>query len=193
MRRIHAARPRIPLRDWLAIAVAAMLGLGVLWLATQVGTLRTESDALSIALAQQREQAVATGQTPVAPPPEEIKRDPRIVKGPPGEPGRPGADGLPGRPGRDGEDGMDGSPGPPGPSGPPGPATAVTGPRGPQGEPGPSGPAGPPGKDGADGRDGEPPASWTWTDVLGHVYVCRRDTGSLDSNPTYTCARENQQ
>ena len=188
------ARPRLHLRDWLSIVAVAALGVGFLWLSTQLGILRQESDALAVALTQQREQAQSNGQTPVAPPPEEIRKDPRIVRGAQGEPGEPGPAGFPGA------DGLNGMPGKPGPAGSPGPAGAdgVPGPAGPagpagadgkdgaDGAPGPEGPAGPAG---ADGEDGEPPAGWTWTDPAGIKHTCTRETGSLDSAPTYTCTR----
>jgi hypothetical protein len=62
-------------------------------------------------------------------------------------------------------------------------STADAGPL-PAGPPGPAGPAGPP------GADGKPPAGWTWTDVVGRTYECRRDPSSPDSAPTYTCAAQ---
>lgn len=194
-------RPRLPLRDWLTIAVAAAIAVGLLWLATQVGHLRRESDALSIALTQQRAQAAEVGLDPVAPPADEIRRDPTVVKGPRGEPGTPGEPGQPGPAGAPGAPGSPGATGVPGPTGPPGPA-GPAGPPGPggadgaPGEPGPPGPAGPRGESGptgppgVDGRDGEPPESWTWTDPAGIRHTCTRDSGSLDSAPTYTCTRE---
>lgn len=177
--------PRLNLRDWLIIAVAAAAVVGFLYLAGQVGKQRQQLDAFSVALTQQREQAQESGQTPVAPAPEDIRRDPKIVQGRPGDPGDPGRPGDPG------------DPGDPGPSGPPGsPGEPGTG--GTDGEPGPPGAAGSPGKDGADGkdgaagkdgRDGAAPASWTWTDQLGVTHVCKRDADSPDSAPTYTCSR----
>lgn len=184
-------RPRLHFRDWLSIVATAALAVGLLYLATQIGLLRQESDALSIALTQQRGQAEASGQTPVAPPPEEIRRDPTIVKGPPGEQGAPGRSGEPGPAGSPGAPGKPGAPGTPGPTGPAG-AAGVPGKDGAAGEDGAPGPAGSPGATGpagADGKDGEPPASWTWTDHLGTKRTCTRDSGSLDSAPTYTCTR----
>lgn len=195
MHRVRRLSPRLHLRDWLFIACAALLGLGFLWLSARVGVSEKQNDALSVALTQQREQAQQAGQTPIAPAPEEIRRDPKIVQGKPGEPGPPGP---PGAPGRDGAPGV-------GATGPPGkPGASITGAPGPAGKDGasvtgPSGPPGPAGKDGRDGKDGadgapgpagSPPASWTWTDLLGVVYVCKRDAESGDTAPTYSCERQ---
>lgn len=196
MRQVRVTR--LGVRDWLSVAAVTLVAVGLWWMANQVGSQRDQLDALSVALTQQRSQAEATGQTPVAPAPEDIRRDPTIVKGQPGEPGVPGPTGRPGT------RGPGGSPGPSGPPGAPGsPGTAgepglrgASGPPGPQGSPGPAGAdgaAGPPGKDGepgAPGKDGEPPASWDWTDPLGVRYVCTRDEGSPTDKPTYSCERE---
>lgn len=209
---IHRAarlRPHLHLRDWISIAVAAMLALGFLWLSTRVGVSERQADALSVALTQQRSQAEQSGQTPVAPAPEEIRRDPKIVQGKPGEPGPPGPSGTDGQPGEPGNPGPSGPPGTPGPNGKPGTdGASIVGPSGPSGPPGPPGPGGaaglpgpdgkagepgPPGRDGEDGTDGEdgrPPSSWTWDDLLGVTYVCTRNEGSPDSAPTYTCERQ---
>jgi hypothetical protein len=196
---MHRLNPRLHLRDWLSILVVAMLALGFLWLSMRVGISERQADALSVALTQQRDQATESGLTPVAPAPEEIRRDPTIVQGKPGDQGPPGP---PGPSGRDGHPGPSGPPGTPGPNGKPGQeGAAIVGPSGPAGAPGSPGPAGAPGapgKDGANGKDGqdgkngedgEPPASWTWVDLLGVTYTCTRNDGSPDSAPTYTCVR----
>lgn len=106
--------------------------------------------------------------------------DPKQLKGDQGDAGPQGPAGPSGPAGRDGTNGFDGTAGPSGPPGPEGADGAVgpTGPAGSQGEPGPAGSA---------GADGKPPASFTWTDLLGRTYVCSRDSGSPDSAPTYTC------
>lgn len=179
-------RRSLRVRDWLfVLAVVAMVG-GTIMAAYQVGHIRAERDALSIALTQQREQAEQSGQLPVAPPPEEIRRDPTIVRGPTGPAGPPGPPGPEGPPGSPGPPGAGGARGPGGPGGVPGPS----GPAGKDGADGEPGPAGPPGADGRDGADGKPPASWTYTDTLGRPVTCHRDTDSPDTAPTYTCDRE---
>lgn len=97
---------------------------------------------------------------------------------------------LRGDPGEAGPQGPIGPSGPTGPRGPSGESIAGTaGPQGPQGPPGESvtGPQGEPGAAGSPGADGKPPASFTWSDLLGRTYVCSRDNGSPDSAPTYTC------
>ena len=73
-----------------------------------------------------------------------------------------GPAGASGTPGRDGQDGADGEPGP-------------------QGETGPQGPPGDP------GADGQPPRGWVTTRADGSEEACTRDTGSPDSDPTYSC------
>ena len=186
---------KLTLRDWSIILAGALLAAGIAWTSYRVGMLRSEAEALSVALTQQREQATNAGQTPVAPPAEDIRRDPTIVEGPPGQsgPGGPpgpegdrGPSGLPGPTGPPGVDGADGDGGPPG----------TVGTDGAAGEPGPAGPAGQDGADGdrgpagEDGADGEPPASFTFPDALGRTVTCRRDGDSPDSAPTYTCDRE---
>lgn len=197
---VRIRRVRLRVRDWLFIGGLAVAAVTVVLSAYAVGHIRAERDALSVALTAQRGQAEAAGQTPVAPPPEAIQRDPTIVKGPagdqgpagdPGAPGRtgsPGPPGPPGEPGSDGEPGPGGPPGGIGPSGPPGPV-GPAGPPGADGEDGAPGAPGADGEDGRDGEDGEPPAAFTYRDLLGPV-TCRRDADSPDSAPTYTCERE---
>ena len=197
MHRMRSARPRLHLRDWLTIFAAALIGVSILWLSARVGTSERQTEALSVALTQQREQAQGAGLEPVSPPAEEIRKDPTIVHGPRGEPGErgwPGPPGPTGPPGLTGRPGPTGPPGPEGedgasnvgPSGPPGPAGA-DGQDGTDGAPGPAGPPGPA------GVDGEPPASWTWSDLVGTTYTCRRVPDSPDTAPTYTCEREGRE
>lgn len=102
---------------------------------------------------------------------------PRGARGPAGAAGSPGGDGSTGA---SGSDGTAGSPGPAGPTGPPGP-------QGPRGEPGAAGQDGQPGQNGQPGQpgaDGEPPASFSFTDVLGVVYTCT----DPDGDRSYTCS-----
>lgn len=185
---VKIRRVRLQVRDWLFVgALVAVVATATLASYT-VGHIRAERDALSVALTQQRDQAEASGQTPVAPAAKEIQRDPTIVKGPPGEQGQPG------HPGPTGPAGPGGSTGPGGPPGANGPA----GNPGPTGPPGPAGPAGQNGKDGQDGTDGATgpagpqgpaPVSWTFADTLGRPVTCTRVPESPDSAPTYTCER----
>ena len=202
-------------RDWAVIAVALVVAAGLGWLfyANQVRAQQVR--ALSAALAAQRAQAVQAGQSPVAPPPQQILATPTPIAGPSGPAGPAG---LNGRgiasarcvsamwqvvytdgsvdssagtcTGPAGPPGVSGSPGPagtPGATGAPGQAGAP-GAAGQQGDPGPAGPTGSPGPAGSPGAAGKPPASWTWTSTLGVRYRCDRDPGSPDDAPTYTCS-----
>jgi len=155
---------RISWRDGATLAVAVLLAVLLGWVTYNIGLLRSQNSALASALAQQRQQAQDSGQEPVAPPPDEILRDPTVVEGPSGpegpqgpagEDGRdglPGATGPPGDRGATGAAGADGADGEPGPAGATGPDGATgpqgaTGPEGPEGPEGPQGVAGPAGPD----------------------------------------------
>lgn len=123
-----------------------------------------------------REQIKASGETPVAPDPEQAVDDlpdrtevPVPIPGPAGIPGLPGQDGDPGAPGQDGADGPQGAPGEPGSQGPSGPA-------GPQGVPGTDGVDGADGADGADGQNCPTGYSLQVPDWDPDSLVCRRGT-----------------
>jgi len=108
---------------------------------TDLGEQRVkQNEALVRALTAEQQSAVSNGETPVAPPPSEIVKNPSVVtiKGEKGDPGIPGSDG---KNGKDGKDAPTPSP--------------VPGPSGPSGA---SGASGAPGKDGANGADGAPGA-----------------------------------
>lgn len=135
----------------------------------------------------------AAEQAPVPGPPGDI--GPVGPPGPPGPTGPTGPTGPQGAPGLVGDTGPAGVPGLPGPVGDQGPAGPAgepgtpgeSGPAGPAGPQGEQGAQGPPGEPGAPGQNGAPPASWTYTDLLGE-HTCSRDADSPDSAPTYTCA-----
>lgn len=143
-------------RDWAAFALAVLIAGALAWTTYHIGLLQRQNEALASALEQQRQQAEDSGQEPVAPPPDEILRDPQLVVGPQGPRGPSGY------PGADGRDGQPGSPGSPGPTGPPGAqgvagmggAPGQAGPPGPAGSAGPPGPAGPQGEQGPQGDAG---------------------------------------
>lgn len=174
----HRRRRLSRWRDWVAILAAVLVAATIAWATYEVGLLRAQNEALANALEQQRQQAQAAGQEPVAPAPEDIIRDPKVVTGPegpqgpagprgvdgtdgtagsPGPTGPPGPSGAAGPPGAPGADGADGAPGPHGPAGPSGPAgpAGPAGPPGPQGEQGPQGEAGPAGGQCPDGTHAE--------------------------------------
>jgi len=186
-------------QDWAMIA-AAVLGacmLGYLMYANRVRA--AQIDALSSALAAQRQQAQRAGQTPVAPPPGQILATPTPLKGERGDTG-PAGRGLASLVCLSGSwrvqytDGTvdpnagpcTGPPGPIGAAGAPGTA-GQDGQPGTTGAPGPTGPPGPAGSPGPSGAPGQPLASWTWTSALGIRYTCSRDPGSPDVAPSYTC------
>jgi hypothetical protein len=136
---------------WLAVALvgAVVLAFG----AYELGQMRAQRDALAVALDLQRQQAVESGQTPVAPAAEEVRRDPQVMEGeqgPPGPPGPAGPAGPRGLVGPTGPAGPEGNPGAPGEAGPAGQG----GPAGSTGEQGPAGSQGLPGADGQAGQDG---------------------------------------
>lgn len=71
-----------------AVTVAVLIG----WIAHEARVTRAQVGALAVALDHQRQQARDSGQEPVAPPPEDIIRDPQVVTGPEGPQGPPGRD-----------------------------------------------------------------------------------------------------
>lgn len=138
-------------------------------------------DALSQALVSEQDALKGKGETPVAPPPEEIVANPQVVEGLPGSNGNDGKNGVDGQ---DGADGKDGSPGSPGPSGPPGQegtpgvnGDTVTGP------PGPTGERGEKGDTGERGAQGPPPSGWVFT-YNGVEYTCMPVSGG---STQYAC------
>lgn len=135
--------------------------------------------ALQVALANQQQEARQGGTRVVTPDPQEIAKDPQLVKGEKGDKGDQGAPGFRGIPGPSGPPGRDGSDGKTivGPPGPPGA----------DGSPGAPGPGGASGRDGADGAPGRPPAGWT-IEQDGRTYRCTPDSDPTPgSSPTYTC------
>lgn len=141
--------------------------------------------ALQVALANQQQEARRGGTRVVTPDPQDITKDPQLVKGekgdkgdqgiqgPPGFRGIPGPSGPPGRNGADGET-IAGPPGPPGADG----------------TPGAPGANGKDGRDGANGAPGRPPAGWT-IEQDGRTYRCTPDSDPTPgSSPTYTCRLE---
>jgi hypothetical protein len=166
----------INLRDVIAAAVALVGAVVVGWILHTTDVHSTQIGALSTALDRQRAQAEHSGQTPVAPPPDQILASPGIVNGAKGDTGPAGrglaaiwctstgrwqvsytdgvfnADAGPctGPPGIPGVTGSPGAAGQPGPAGSPG----ATGPTGSAGQPGQAGPAGPPGPTGDPGPSG---------------------------------------
>jgi len=133
-------------RDIVALAAAIAIAVMLSWTTYHIGQLRRQNEALAIALDAQRKQAEDSGQVPVAPDPDQIRKDPEVVRGPMGPPGPSGAPGPSGPPGIDGIDGRIGPSGPPGPSGSPGSP----------GRDGTDGQDGTDGTDGTDGKDGAP-------------------------------------
>lgn len=67
---------------WLAVAILGAVLLG--WGTYELGHMRAQNEALATALERQREQAMQSGQTPVAPSADEVRRDPEMIEGPPG-------------------------------------------------------------------------------------------------------------
>ena len=164
----------------IALATAAIVLGGAIWLVSTINTLQSEArarqeriDELTDQYVELYAQAEAEGVTPRTVQPDEVRDDeprrgergatgergPRGFDGPPGPPGRDGRDGANGQDGSDsapglmglaGQAGAPGAPGAPGLPGDRGPA----GPAGATGDPGPAGPAGPAGQDGAPGPAG---------------------------------------
>lgn len=181
---------------WPVMGIAiVILGILTFW---QIADLRANDEkttqaveALSVALAAEQDAKKADGEQPVAPPPEDIVKDPGIVQGKPGEPGQPGAEG---QQGPKGDKGDKGDPGKPGPTPPPGEdgedgQPGVPGEPGKNGTDGKDGQNGTDGKDGVDGQNGEPPSSWTWQ-WGGVEYTCSRTSDFDPSNPKYECTGE---
>jgi len=197
----HVRRAR---RNWLIIAIAAVVAVLGIWASVQINALGSqlrEAEENQQVLVEQVERL--GGEPLVSPsvgPPGE--RGERGETGPPGQTivgprGSAGPSGPPGKPGRDGKDGAPGSPGPPGPPGAVGspgprgePGATVTGPPGPKGEPGEDGKdgvdgsPGPQGERGPRGEPGPPPSGWTYTDHLGVTHTC---TPVEPGSATYTC------
>lgn len=147
-------------------------------------------DALSRALTSEQDTLKDNGETPNAPPADQIIDDPSVVRGLPGEDGRDGRNGSPGPsgpPGPTGPTGPSGSPGSPGPSGSPGPTgeegapgtsgDTITGPQGPQGDRGEKG------ETGERGATGPAPSRWTFT-YGGIEYTC---TPVSEGSNEYAC------
>lgn len=196
-------------RMWISLAllvlgVAAMLTVYLLDRASSARHDDEQDQALaavskqaadySAAAQKLADQVRALGAQPVVQPPQPGER------GAPGAPGIPGPPGPPGPAGRDGRDGTTppclgdstqcrGATGPPGTDGQPG-TPGAAGPAGPAGPPGPAGAPGADGQPGQPGANGQPPAGWTWTDVLGREQHCTRDPGSPDTAPTYHCSAQ---
>ena len=150
-------RYRLTWRDGAAVVAAVVLAIVLAWSVAAIGSLRDQNAALAAALELQRRQVQELGQTPQAPPPEDITGEQPPLAGPPGPPGEDGRDGFDGLPGAPGPAG---SPGPVGPEGSEGsPGTA--GQAGAPGEPGPAGPPGPQGPPGEPGAAGPAcPEGW---------------------------------
>lgn len=164
----------------LFVGFGAVLLLGLLWagwgvwsLSERGDTLAGQQQAAAAAAQQLATQVRQLGATPVVQPP-------GPVAGPAGAQGAAGQNGINGVPGPPGSPGLPGPSGGPGPSGSPG-AAGVAGQDGATGAAGPAGPQGQP------GAPGSPPAGWSWQDPSGTTFQCRRDVGSPDSAPTYTC------
>jgi hypothetical protein len=200
----HAARHRPAGRIVVALLLLGMgvVIWGVLYLGNRADTAEGQRDHASATAQDLAEQVTGVcAQDPAAAAAADLQctRAERVAeKGPQGDPGPPGETGPAGP---RGPAGASGPPGPIGPIGLPGVdgTTGQGGTAGPQGEAGPAGPAGPAGAtgptgpagpQGEPGTDGSPPATWTWTDVLGRSYTCRRDGGSPDTSPTYTCTAD---
>lgn len=181
-RRQYFNNLREKVKFWPVLGIAVLVLSFLTW--WQIGQLR-ESDqlqaekisALSMALEAEQSAQRAKGETPVAPPPDEIVDDPTIIRGEPGVDGEDGRDGSDGAPGVKGDKGEPGKVGPTGPSGLPG-ADGQDGQDGQDGEPGESGQDGAdgsPGQDGVDGQNGEPPYGWSSYDRQGRlIYECSR-------------------
>ena len=151
MTRLRPARWTAALIGFAVVIGAAM---AMIWLRVdqQADTLAAAvNDRATLAqdVRDLRAQLSASGQEPVAPPPEqsvgETAAGPAGERGPMGPPGPPGRDAV----GRDGPSGAVGPPGPAGERGPPGAGgmDGATGSQGPQGQPG---------RDGVDGQPGAP-------------------------------------
>lgn len=195
----HVRRVR---RNWLIIAIAAVVALMGLWASVQINALGAqlrESEENQQVLS---DQVKHLGGVPLVSP----SAGPRGERGEPGPPGQTivgprgsaGPSGPPGRPGRDGKDGATGPSGPPGVAGSPGPrgepGATVTGPPGPKGADGKDGVDGKDGKDstvpgptGPSGSTGPPPSGWTYTDHLGFKYRCTPDE---PGSTHFTCKPE---
>lgn len=196
----------------LLIVVALSLGIG--WLTASIGRQDWHDQANTwqqqyLDLYDEFTQRV--GETPSAPPPDQIADKgpqgdpgdpgPAGPQGPQGDTGSPGAPGVPGQPGAEGPTGAPGAPGAPGATGQTGatgPAgkDGQVGPAGPPGETGPAGPAGATGAVGATGPQGpQGPAGPACPDgtTLSYVWLSIADTqfGPFSRQPAAIC-RVNQ-
>jgi hypothetical protein len=193
--KMRPARPVVQLADRAFVRVVGVIFVLVA-MATwyQVKQWQDESvtrgrqiDALAQALVSEQRNVTNNGDTPVAPPPSQIVKNPDVIIG------KDGLNGANGINGRDGKDGVDGAPGSPGPSGSPG-SPGPTGPPGEEGSPGgdgatvvgPSGAQGERGEKGDTGdrgAQGPAPSGWTFT-YGGVAYTCKPVTEGSDS---YSC------
>ena len=128
-------------------------------------------EALSQALMSEQANVKKNGDTPVAPEPSAIVKNPDVVtiKGEKGDKGDPGASGVPGKNGTNGTNGSSAV------LPPLDELKGAKGDKGDQGEPGVAGQDGKDGADGADGtngKDGSPPSDITIT-IDGTTYVCK--------------------
>lgn len=207
-------RPQWKRKDFIAIGVAIVIGAAFAYLFYANAIRVRQVKALSSALDAQRNQAVRSGQTPVAPPPKQILATPTPIIGPSGPAGPAGPAGTPGRglatitcnssgvweveytdgtkipndgpcTGPPGPIGLTGPVGSPGPQGAPGPAGSQ-GPQGATGPPGPTGPPGSPGATGPAGKDGKDgsPAQTLRFDIPAPTIT---DPNHVDH---YTCPRD---
>lgn len=200
-RKTHPARPVLRIADQAFLRVVGVIFVFLAFATwVQVSNWEDESarrgkqiDALAQALLVEQQAAVNNGETPVAPPPSQIVKDPEVVNGKDGE---DGAVGPAGPPGKDGRDGAIGSPGPVGSSGPTGlpgrdgedgaagaDGGTVTGPSGPQGERGEKGDTG---ERGQPGERGPAPSGWTFMHQ-GVRYTC---APVVEGGTSYECSPE---
>jgi hypothetical protein len=183
----NRALPKLPVNRLVAALAALILALGIggLVVATvaQTVTLQQQSNLISTLSVDNdalRDQVLASGKQPVAPPAQE-RIDAAELIGPAGPPGAIGAEGRGIASFACLSDGSwlvtytDGA------------QQTLTGNCNPtNGTDGQTGPDGPTGPTGGDGSNGEPPTSWQW-DWLGTTYTCTRDEPFNTDSPTYTC------
>lgn len=136
-------------------------------------------EALSQALMSEQENVKKNGDTPVAPAPSAIVKNPDVVtiKGEKGDKGDPGASGVPGKNGTNGSNGQSAT------LPPLDELKGEKGDKGDPGEPGVAGKDGQDGKDGTNGKDGSPPSDITIT-IDGTTYVC---TPVADGSTSFKC------
>lgn len=146
------ARMRKRFLPWWLVVFVLLSGLTIfqVWgLKQQLGVDHHRVDSLYTALKQEQDAKIKEGQTPVAPPADEIAKNPSVVPGPKGAPGDTGPQGIPGLQGPMGIPGLQGEKGDKGDKG-----DTVVGPQGIQGIPGIQGPKGDAGANGLDGAAG---------------------------------------